>query len=174
MKGVNFPAGYSLETLRRDHSRKQFRSGQRAVDNWLVTKALQSQTKHLSSTKVLTGEDDAIAGFYTLAPSQIDFSELPVELSRSLPQRLLPVAQLAWLGVDTALQGQGLGSRLLAQALRDCWEASRVFPFVLILLDCIDEQAKKFYEHFGFAQLPGQPYRLYLSARQLDAMMQQS
>lgn len=173
MNDVRFPAGLRLEPLRRDHPRKRFRSGQISVDDWLATKALQHQTKHLSATKVLVDDLGAIAGYYSLAPAQIDFSDLPAELGRHLPHRLLPAALVAWLGVDVAHQGQGLGSRLLGQSLRDCWEGGKVFPFVLVILDCVDEKARSFYEKCGFAQLPGQPYRLYLSAQQLEAMMNQ-
>ena len=172
MNRVRFPPGFVLERLRRDHPRKSFRSGQKTVDEWLATKALQQQNKHLSATKVLLNEDRAIAGYYTLAPAQIDFSDLPADLARRLPHRMLPAAVLAWLGVDTTHQRLGLGSQLLAQALRDCWEGSKVFPFVVVLLDCIDEKAKPFYKKYGFAELPGQPYRLFSSAQQLDAMMQ--
>lgn len=172
MSDVRFPVGCQLEQLRRDHPRKSFRSGQQLVDEWLATKAVQHQTKHLSATKVLIAEGGAIAGYYTLAPAQIDFSDLPAEMARRLPHRMLPAAVLAWLGVDEAHQGRGLGSQLLGQALRDCWEGGKIFPFVLVIVDCVDEKAKSFYKKFGFAQLPGQPYRLYLSAQELDAMMQ--
>ena len=171
MSDVRFPAGFHLEPLRRNHPRRSFRSGQEMVDEWLATKALQHQTKHLSATKVLLDEDGAIAGFYTLAPAQIDFGDLPAEMVRRLPHRMLPAAVLAWLGVDAAHQGRGLGSQLLGQALRDCWEGGKIFPFVLVILDCVDEKAKAFHEKYGFAQLPGQPYRLFLSAQDLDALM---
>lgn len=172
MNPVRFPAGFHIEMLQRRHSRKQFCSGQSTVDDWLKTKALQHQTKHLSSTRVLVTAEGAIAGYYTLAPAQIDFADLPPEIVRRLPHRMLPVAILAWLGVDQTHQHRGLGSKLLAQALRDCWEGSKVFPFVLVVVDCVDDNTRSFYERFGFASLPGQPYRLFISAKQLDAMMQ--
>ena len=172
MSDVRFPAHFHLERLRRDHPRRRFRSGQQKVDEWLATKAFQHQTKHLSATKVLLDDAGAIAGYYTLAPAQIDFGDLPAEMARRLPHRMLPAAVLAWLGTDTEHQGRGLGSRLLGQALRDCWEGGKIFPFVLVVLDCVDEQAKAFYEKFGFEELPGQPYRLFLSGQDLDAMMQ--
>lgn len=158
--------------LQRRHPRKLFCSGQTAVDDWLKTKALQHQSKHLASTKVLVTAEGVIAGYYTLAPAQIDFADLPPEIIRRLPQRMLPIAILAWLGVDQKHQHRGLGGKLLAQALRDCWEGSKVFPFVLVIVDCVDDNARSFYERFGFTPLPGQPYRLFLSAQQLDAMMQ--
>jgi hypothetical protein len=60
---------------------------------------------------------------------------------------------------------------LLAQALRDCWEAGKTFAFVALILDCIDDKAKSFYQRFDFQELPGHPYRLFVSAQQLEAMM---
>ncbi|MBI4604883.1 MAG: GNAT family N-acetyltransferase, partial [Planctomycetes bacterium] len=102
--------------MRRERPRSGFLCGEAAVDDWLRTKALQHQDKHLSATKVLLDPTGAIAGYYTLATGQVDFSNLPPEIARKLPRRALPVAVLAWLGVSAAHQGQGLGRRLLAQA----------------------------------------------------------
>ena len=172
MSDVAFPAGYRLERLHRDHSRKSFRCGQRTVDLWFATKAGQHQNKHLSVTKVLIDPDDDVAGFYTLATGQVDFGDLPTEIAKRLPRRVLPVAVLARLGVSENRHGQGLGRLLLAQALRDCHVAGQTFAFVAVLLDCVDEKAKTFYQQWDFNELPGHPLRLYLGIRQLDAMMQ--
>jgi GNAT superfamily N-acetyltransferase len=172
MNAVRFPDGYRLEPLRKSHPRAVFRSGQAQVDDWLATKALQNQDKRLSATKALLSTHDDIAGFYTLATAQIDFADLPAELMRHLPRRDLPVAVLAWLGVEERHQGLGLGRRLLAQALVDCHLASRTFPVVAVILDSIDESAKAFYQRWDFRELPGYRQRLYLSWKQLDAMMQ--
>lgn len=171
MTGVRFPEGFRLERLHRDHPRKQFRSGEERVDDWLATRALQNQDKRLSVTKVLLDEPGAIAGYYTLAMGEVDFGDLPAEIVKRLPRRLLPVAVLAWLGVRAENQGQGFGRLLLAQALRDFHEAGKTFAFVAVLLDCINEAARAFYKHYDFEELPGHPYRLFLSAKCLDAMM---
>jgi GNAT superfamily N-acetyltransferase len=171
VSGVRLPEGFRLEVLRRDHPRRQFRSGQAQVDDWLATRALQHQEKHLSVTKVLLDGEGAIAGYFTLATGQVDFSDLPAEIVRRLPRRQLPVAILAWLGVGAARQGQGLGRLLLAQALRDCYEAGRTFAFVAVILDCVDDAARAFYRRFDFEEVPGHPYRLFLSSKRLEAMM---
>lgn len=171
MSDIVFPEGFRLELLRKSHPRRRFNCGEDQVDDWLRTKALQHQKKHLSTTKVLIDPKGALAGFYTLATGQIDFSDLPAELTRRLPRRALPVAVLAWLGIDEFHQGQNLGGLLLAQALRDCYEASQTFAFVAVILDCINDRAKTFYERWDFAELPGNPYRLFLSAKTLSAMM---
>lgn len=60
---------------------------------------------------------------------------------------------------------------MLAQALRDCYEAGRTFAFVAVVLDSITDAAKAFYQRFDFQELPGNPYRLYLSFARLEAMM---
>ncbi len=171
MNSVRLPSGYRLETLRREHPRRSFASGEEQVDDWLRTKALQHQNKRLSITKVLLDETGALAGYFTLATAQVDFGDLPPELAKTLPRRLLPVAVLAWLGVSAKRQRQGLGRLLLAQALNDCHAAGEIFAFIAVILDCINEPAKAFYQKWQFQELPGQPYRLFLSADHLDALV---
>mgnify|MGYP002780694999 FL=1 len=171
MSGPRFPDGLRLDRLRRSHPRKAFDCGQPLVDDWLKSRALQNQDKHLSATKVLLDEHSAIAGFYTLATGQVDFGDLPPELVKALPRRQLPVAVLAWLGGDPSQQGQGLERLLLAQALRDCYDAGQTFAFVAVILDCVDDAAKAFYQRYDFAELPGRLNRLYLSSARLAAMM---
>ena len=172
MSGVRFPDGFQLEPLRREHPRKQFRCGEGAVEDWLAAKTLQNQEKHLSATKVLLDPAGAIAGFYTLATGQVEFGDLPAEMTKRLPRRQLPVAVLAWLGVSTEHQGHGLGRLLLAQALRDCFQTGKTFAFLAVILDCLNDSAKAFYRRWDFAELPGHPDRLFLSTAKLEAMME--
>jgi GNAT superfamily N-acetyltransferase len=171
VRTVVFPSGFSLEPLQRDHPRRTFDCGQAEVNDWLRSKAFQNQEKRLSATKVLLDRDGAIAGYYTLATGQVDFGDLPSELARKLPRRALPVAILAWLGVSAVHQGQRLGDLLLAQSLRDCYEAGQTFAFVAVILDCVDGRAKTFYQRWDFAEMPGNPFRLFLSSQTLAAMM---
>jgi GNAT superfamily N-acetyltransferase len=174
VNGVRFPDGFRLERLRRDHPRKRFRSGESAVDDWLASKALQNQEKRLSVTTVLLDPGGAVAGYYALATGQVDFGDLPAEPTKRLPRRTLPVAVLAWLGVSVQRQGQGLGRLLLARALRDCHEAGKTFAFVAVLLDCVNDAAKAFHRKWDFEEVLGRPYRLFLSAKRLAAMMGKS
>jgi GNAT superfamily N-acetyltransferase len=92
-------------------------------------------------------------------------------MAKKLPKRMLPGALLAWLGVAEVCRGNGLGRLLLAQALLDCYDAGQSFPFIAVILDCIDDKPKTFYQRFDFTQLPGHPYRLYLPAAQLKSMI---
>jgi GNAT superfamily N-acetyltransferase len=172
VNGVRFPEGFRLEVLRREHPRRSFESGETAVDDWLHTKALQQQKKHLSVTKVLLDPAGLIGGYYTVASGQVDFGDLPADIVRTLPRRALPVAVVAWLGVAKTLQGQGIGKRLLMQALRDCFEAGKTFAFIAVILDCLNDNAKAFYQQFEFRETPGHPYRLFLSAARLESIIE--
>lgn len=169
---MTLPEGRRLEPLQRAHPRRGFSCGQPAVDVWIRAKALQHQKKHLSATKVLVDEAGAIAGYYTLATGQVAFGDLPPSIARKLPRRLLPVAVLAWLGVSSTHHGRGLGRLLLAQALFDCFVAGQTFAFVAVVLDCVSDDAKAFYQRWDFEELPGRPYRLFLTAKRLAAMME--
>ena len=76
-----------------------------------------------------------------------------------------------WLGVGREHRGRGLGSRLLAQALADCFAAGQLFAFVAVILDCVDEKAKTFYQKWDFREVPGRPMRLFLPFSSLAKLM---
>ncbi|MDY0361442.1 MAG: GNAT family N-acetyltransferase [Desulforegulaceae bacterium] len=171
MKPIQWPNGFTIEQLEKRHKRSVFCSGLDLVDNWLKKKARQAQGKKLSVTRVLLNEHDTIVGFYTLAMGQVNFDELPHEMIRKLPGTLLPIVNLAWLGVEINYQGKGFGERLLAQALADCHHTGQLMPFVAVLLDCATEKAKSFYQRYDFQELPGHPMKLMLPWNLLHSMM---
>jgi GNAT superfamily N-acetyltransferase len=168
---VRLPEGMTWEALSKRHDRKRFDCGEPVVTDWLRTKAWQNQEKHLSSTRVIAVEGRTIAGFATVSTGQVEFGDLPEAIVRTLPRRALPVAILAWLGVDRAFQGRGLGARLVAAALADCHRAGGVFPFVAVIVDAIDDRARSFYGQWSFSVLPGHTHRLFLSAAELEALV---
>ena len=166
---VVFPDGLRIATLDKSHDRKRFDCGSVPVNDWLRTKARQSQQKHLSSTKVLV-DGTRIAGFYTLAYGHVRMDQLPEDIARKLPDTLIPVAVLAWLGVDNNFRGQGLGDRLLAHALVQAHGAAQIIPFVGVVIDCLDDAAKAFYRRYDFDEFPGHPMKLLVSRAQLDTL----
>ena len=167
---VNFPEGFTVETLDKSHDRASFSSGVGEVDHWLKRNARQAQDKQISTTTVLLTESREIAGYYTLAIGQITFDELPLDLLRKLPKTMLPVITLAWLGIDRSCQGTGLGTRLLAQALNHCICSGEMIPFIAVILDCLNKDAKKFYQKFDFEEVPGHPMKLILPWKHLKAI----
>ena len=95
-------------------------------------------------------------GYYTLATGQIDFSDLPADAAKKTAVPAIARRRVGVACSHSSRQGTGLGGLLLAQTLRDCWEAGRTFAFVAVILDCVNDAAKAFYGHY-FRQLPGYP-----------------
>jgi len=76
--------------------------------------------------------------------------------------------KLAWLGVDKSYQGKALGKRLVASALLDCYHIGVLAPFCAVLIDCLNPEAKQFYQYFNFIEVPGHKLKLALSWKNLD------
>ena len=65
-------------------------------------------------------------------------------------------AQLRWFGVDTSMQGQGLGKRLLETAMDFCKEKGYIY-LTLGTLDIL-KPARHLYAKFGFQQTKSEAY----------------
>jgi GNAT superfamily N-acetyltransferase len=168
LAGVFPPPGLSLELLNRLHRRRRFESGDARVDEWLIHKALGAMQKNVSTTRVLVDPQGVIAGYYTLASTALDVSLVPHELfSGAPPRHAPPTVTLAWLGVDKAFCGRGIGTSLFARALADAVEAYTVVRFVAVIIDALTEENASFYRQQGFVAVPGMPNRLYLPAATL-------
>jgi len=72
---------------------------------------------------------------------------------RSMPDEV-PLLFIGRLGVDAAWRGRGLGSALLANALRRCLAASEIAGVRGVVAHAIDEDAAGFYEGHGFVRSP--------------------
>ncbi len=143
-----------------------FRCGQPPLDEYILRYASQDVRRNVARVFVTTPEHDLrqLAGFFTLSAGSVSCSELPASLAKRLPRYPVPVALIGRLAVATEYQGKGLGSILLADACRKVAYASAALAVVGIVVDANDAAAARFYQHFGFLDLPGQPARLLLPA----------
>jgi GNAT superfamily N-acetyltransferase len=66
----------------------------------------------------------------------------------------VPLLLIGRLAVDAAWHGRGLGSALLADALRRCLAASEIAGVRGVVAHAIDEDAARFYEAHGFVRSP--------------------
>jgi GNAT superfamily N-acetyltransferase len=102
-----------------------------------------------------------IAGYYTLASGSIPTSELPAELARRLPRYpTLPAVRIGRLAVDLRFRRQGVGRLLLWDAASRALQADQA-NFTL-LVDAKDDDAAKFYRHYGFIPFASAPRVLFL------------
>jgi GNAT superfamily N-acetyltransferase len=103
-----------------------------------------------------------VFGYYTLASGAIPFAHIPSSLTKKLPKHPVPVILLARLAVDQGAQKQGLGEALMLDALYLCSKLADSLGVHAVEVDAIDEQAKAFYEKYGFVSLFDEPLHLLL------------
>jgi GNAT superfamily N-acetyltransferase len=121
---------------------------------------------------VLIDDADAIKGYYTLSASSIKRDSFPENLSKKLPLSYqdLPTVLLGRLAIDKSLQGQGYGEIMLIDALKRCFEISENLGTIAIVVDPIDEKAQRFYERYGFVQLPGSE-KMFLPMKTIETLI---
>jgi GNAT superfamily N-acetyltransferase len=66
----------------------------------------------------------------------------------------VPLLLVGRLAVDRQWQGRGIGSALLADALRRCLAASEIAGVRGVIAHAIDELAAGFYQRHGFIHCP--------------------
>jgi predicted N-acetyltransferase YhbS len=97
-----------------------------------------------------------------LASGAIAVDGLPKQQAKKLPKHALPVVLLARLAVDRSVHGKELGGFLLRDALTRSLELSETIGVHAVVVDALDDEAKAFYERFGFLALQGEEMRLFL------------
>lgn len=139
-----------IERLEEHHDRSSFRSGNEAMDRWFADHAWTAQRQDSARTFVLIDVDDRIVGFYSLTMGSVERLAAPSRLVRGLPRHPVPMVLLARLAIDAAAQGQGLGASLLFEALHRAALAAEHAAARLIAVDPIEDDARRFYERWGF------------------------
>lgn len=130
-----------------------FDSGVEALDRWLRSSAVVAQAAGTAAAYVLC-RGEQVVGYYALAMSAVAHQRAPSRLRRGMPDPV-PVVLLARLALDRSEHGTGLGGHLLVDALRRCVRGGHEFGARALVVDAINEDAARFYEHFGFRQLDG-------------------
>ena len=149
---------------RQQHDRTGFDCGVSLLNDWLTTKVSQFDKKGLARTYVLAEEgQNIVKGYYALSNHTVAYKALPADHAKGLPKQInVPVALLGRLAVDISVQGQKLGEFLLIDALRRVEYLSQKIGIRAVEVDAIDENAKRFYEKFGFLPLQDDKRHLFL------------
>lgn len=167
-----------FQPLTEKHDRTSFDCGVPALNHFLQKTARQHREKGLSNTYVLLDESDPlhVLGYFTLSFLEVESDTLPIPHTRKLPKlSRLPAAKLARLAVASNFQCRGYGALMLAEAIRRVVLTSQESGAITgFFVDAKDEQAQKFYLHYGFLQLNDNPLKLFLplgSLRVLTSML---
>jgi predicted N-acetyltransferase YhbS len=93
----------------------------------------------------------------------VEWEDAPTKAKKGLGRYPVPVLLLARLAIDLTEKGRGLGKGLLKDALLRAANAADIAGLRAIAVHAKDDDAKAFYERFGFIASPTNPYRLFLT-----------
>jgi GNAT superfamily N-acetyltransferase len=152
-----------VEPLDRTHERATFSRGSASLDDFLRTLVSQYEKRRLGRTYVAVEADNRrVLGYYTLASGAISFASIPTKVAKKLPRHPVPVILLARLAVHVDVQGRGLGRHLLVDAMRRCLALGDRLGVHALEVEAIDDDARRFYEKYGFIPLADDVRHLYL------------
>lgn len=155
-----------VEPLTRQHILDGFDCGRHeSLNNWLKRFALASQASESSRTYVVH-LNNVVLGYYALAAGSVRREKAPARVGKAQPDPV-PVALLARLAVHKEYQGRGLGPALLKDALLRIEQAADIIGIRAVLVHAIDEQARNFYQKYGFEQSPVDELHLMLLMKDL-------
>ena len=153
-------ASLRIEKLQRSHKIDTFDCGREALNRFLSSYAFQNQQAEASQTYVALA-DEVVAGYYTLVVGQIEYETAHPRLTKGLARHPVPIMLLARLAIEVSWQGRGLGSGLLKDAMQRTVQAADLAGIRAFAVHAKDDEARSFYEHFGFTPLPSDPYHLF-------------
>lgn len=154
-------SGFVVQPLDDRHRTDAFDCGQAELTSWLRDHARHA-TRQGTRTYVLVEPGSVeVHGFFAVAPHVVQRDDLPRRIGRGAP-RQVPAVLLAKLALDVRAQGRGLGRELLIRALDTIVTSAHAAGGKLVVVDAVDRDAARFYEHHDFLPVPGNPHRLVL------------
>lgn len=159
------------------HDRSAFSCGFAPIDNF-VKSSLSDQIKAgmVTAWVVTTGDDKGVLGFYTLGALAVRASLGPQTWQRArVPD--VPVIYLRAVAVREDMQGKGLGTALMIDAMRRCLAIAEQMGAAAIVLDVLDddhfERRSRFCAELGFQPLgdPDNPHRVFIPMADVRATL---
>lgn len=161
-------ASLRIEKLQRAHAIDDFDCGQEALNRFLIRYAFQNQQAGASQTYLALADQDVV-GYYTLVVGQVAYDQASERMTKGLARHPVPIMLLARLAIATSWQGRGLGSGLLKDAMQRTLQAADIAGIRAFAVHAKDDQARAFYEYFGFTPLPSDPHHLFRLLKDIRA-----
>ena len=151
------------------HELAEFDSGVAPLDRWLKDRARQNETSGGSRTYVVC-DGKRVVGYYSLAAGSILHETATGRVRRNMPNPV-PVALLGRLAVDRGWQGRSIGSGLLRDAVLRVIGAAETIGVRALLVHAISDEAKAFYERWGFTASAVDPMTLMITMEEAQRML---
>jgi GNAT superfamily N-acetyltransferase len=159
-----------IERLTQVHDLSHFESSSATLNTWLKRYAWTNQRAESAKTYV-AHRNDRVVGYHALVAGSVLKNEAPERIAQGLANHPIGVILLARLAVDKSEQGNGLGKALLRDALARISHAAELVGVRAVLVHAIDENARKFYVHHGFAPTPINTMHLMMLTKDLRASL---
>lgn len=157
------------EKLNAAHRLESFNSGNTQLDTWLKHRALKNEAGGASRIYVLCAEGTVI-GYYCLANGAVAQTIASSRIRRNMPNPI-PVMIIGRLAVDSHWQGRGIGKALLRDAILRTLQAADIAGIRAIVVQAISQDAKQFYEQWGFVASPIEPMILMITVKDAKASL---
>jgi GNAT superfamily N-acetyltransferase len=163
---------YSIGKLDTQHNKASFNSGVQPLDRYLAQHAGQDTKRHVAITYALSKlHSNDVIGYHTLSATSLELKNLSEQEIKRLPRYpMLPATLIGRLAVDKNYQGLGLGQLLLTHALKVSLENSDKIASLAVIVDAKNDNARRFYQYFGFLQFFEIPNKLYLPMETIKKM----
>lgn len=161
---------HKIELLAKSHARDGFDCGSEPLNLFLMQTARQHAERGISRTFVLVDENAAepkpVIGFFSLNICQIKSELLAPDDAKKLPRNVAGV-RLGRLAVAKSWQRQGIGQTLLIAAMEKFMEIFNRAGGIGLFVDVKDQDARRYYEQFGFISMPSNELELFLPVKSI-------
>jgi len=142
--------------LDKTHNRKAFECEEQQLTDYIKKQVSQDIKKRLAVCFLAIDNDNNVIGYYTLSSESLGREQIPDKYLKKVPQNYnAPVILLGRLARNITAKGTGLGEHLLLDALFRAFTLSEEsIGAMAVIVDPMNQFAIKFYEKYGFEQLP--------------------
>jgi GNAT superfamily N-acetyltransferase len=166
---------YRIEPLDpHTHDRTTFSCGAEMLDRYLKVTASNDAARNVTRVRVICPYDSpCVIGYYTLSATSLELRDLPPAIAKKMPRYpTLPAILLGRLAIDRTYQQQGIGRRLLVDALQRCLRISADMGAIAVVVDAKDESAAQFYATHDFQRFIEGHLRLFIPMAKLQSLIQ--
>lgn len=166
-----------VESLTADHGVATFDCGSEAQNLWLQRHALQAHRADTAKVYVICRRASReVVGYYALTAGSVSHEQVTPRMAKGIGRYPIAVVILTRLGVDRGVQGQGLGSELVRDALLQAALVAEQVGVRALVIHAETPAAAAFYRQISsaFHESPTDPLHLMLLMKDLRQMIDEA
>jgi GNAT superfamily N-acetyltransferase len=103
-----------------------------------------------------------VVGYHALSGASLGQRDTTDRAAKGMGRYPVPAVLLARLAVDVSVQGRGVGTLLMQDAMERALSVSEEIGIRLLLTHALDDSARSFYMKFGFEESATDPMNLQI------------